>query len=137
MFALVVDSSAATEIAKEVVHQYKQNPKNPKLISTPPTTAGYNHLPTSQAVESKRDVSISLPSVQTSLLYFNTVGPGRPLLDMALPLQTAHYLVLYCIRKDLKDVERCKRWMHPKLKMGKFSWGAYLGGSDFHVGKSI
>ena len=131
---LVVDEYAVTSIAKEVVDQYKQSPEGHRY--TADNVWLHSHLPTSQVVDAIRNVFISLPSVQTFTLYFN-MAPERPLPDMALSLQTEHYLAVYCIWKDSKDDDKYQRWMRSRFEeMEEFSPGVYLGDSDFQVRKA-
>jgi hypothetical protein len=65
------------------------------------------------------------------------MAPERPLPDMALSLQTEHYLAVYCIWKDSTDDAKCQGWMRSRFEeMQGFSPGVYLGDSDFQVRKS-
>jgi hypothetical protein len=53
---------------------------------------------------------------------------------MALSMQSDHYFALYTVWEDLKDDERCQKWVKDIMTgVEKHSVGAYLGDSDFQV----
>ena len=132
--ALVVDEYQVTSIAQECVDQYKQNPAGHRYCAD--NAWIHSHLPTNEVVKAMRDTFISLPSTQTFTLYFN-MAPERTLPDMALSLQTEHYLAVYSIWKDSKDDEKCQSWMRKRFdEMQPYSAGVYLGDSDFQVRKT-
>ena len=77
----------------------------------------------------------TIPSKETYTFWY-PMNPWsrRKLQDMALSLQTDHYLALYTIWKDEKDDERCETWVRDVIKdVKKHSPGSYLGDSDFQV----
>ncbi|KAJ5476891.1 FAD binding domain protein [Penicillium sp. IBT 31633x] len=61
----------------------------------------------------------------------------RKLPDMALSMQSDHYLALYACWEQDSDDDRCRTWMRNVIKkLEKHSVGAYLGDADFQVRKS-
>jgi FAD/FMN-containing dehydrogenase len=133
--AVVVIENDPSSIAKEVVDQYKQNPEKHRYCTD--NAWIHTHLPTDQVVSVLKDSFLQLPTVKTFTLYYN-MAPERPLADMALSLQTEHYLAVYCIWKHAKDDEKCQGWMRSIFsKMDEsVSPGVYLGDSDLQVRKT-
>jgi hypothetical protein len=75
------------------------------------------------------------PSKET-YSFWSPLSPRsrKPLPDMALSLQTDHYLAFYTICKDEKDDEKCANWVRDVMKdVKKHSVGSYLGDIDFQV----
>jgi FAD/FMN-containing dehydrogenase len=119
-----------TTIAQEIIDQYKQNPTEHRYCCD---NAWINNISAEQVSRAMRPVFVEIPSPQTFSLYFN-MAPELPLQDMALSLQTEHYLAVYCIWKHARDDEKCMGWMRERFAdMGKVSPGVYLGDSDFQI----
>ncbi|KAL4808152.1 major facilitator superfamily domain-containing protein [Aspergillus unguis] len=56
----------------------------------------------------------------------------RELPDMALSMQSDHYLAIYAVWEDEKDDARCQGWLRGVMqRVQRASVGAYLGDSDF------
>ena len=131
--ALEINEYQVTSIEKELVQQAKSNPVGFRYLAD---NAWIHDLPTQHLVDAMRDVFISLPSPQSVALYFN-LAFRRPIPDMALSMQTQHYLGAYCIWKHVSDDDHCKRWLHDRfLHMHKVSPGVYIGDSDFELRKA-
>jgi hypothetical protein len=77
----------------------------------------------------------TLPSKKAFTLWYS-MDPcsRRKLPDMALSMQTDHYLALYTVWEEEKDDQRCQAWVRGIMgDVEKHSQGAYLGDSDFQV----
>lgn len=126
--ALEIDEYQITSIEKELFQQEKSNPDGYRYLAD---NAWLHDLPTHQLVDAMRDVFVSLPSPQSIALYFN-LAYERTMPEMALSMQTQHYLGVYCIWKDSSRDDYCKCWLHDRfLHMHKVSPGVYIGDSDF------
>ena len=78
----------------------------------------------------------TLPTESKAFALWYSMNPcsRRQLPDMALSMQSDHYLALYTIWKDEKDDNRCNSWVKDVMAdVEKHSVGAYLGDSDFQV----
>ncbi|KAK4232632.1 FAD binding domain protein [Podospora fimiseda] len=73
-----------------------------------------------------------LPTPKSSALWFSlspTSQKGFSSDDMALSLQTDHYVALYAVWEEEKDDEKCEEWIR---KLGGIqNEGSYLGDADF------
>lgn len=78
-----------------------------------------------------------LPTRESYALYFSMAPTSqRPLEDMALSLQSNHYVALYATWKseEEKEGESHKVWLKENMKeIEKESVGSYLGDADFRV----
>ncbi|KAJ3555665.1 hypothetical protein NPX13_g10311 [Xylaria arbuscula] len=75
----------------------------------------------------------SLPTQKSFALYF-ALNPTsrRALPDMALSVQSDHYVSLYSIWDDDSDDARCTDWVHDMLRdVERHSAGSYMGDADF------
>jgi hypothetical protein len=126
--ALEIDEYQVTSIEKELVQQEKSNPAGYRYLAD---NAWLHDLPTHELVDSMRDVFLSLPSPQSIVLYFN-LAYERTMPEMALSMQTQHYLGGYCIWKYASHDDYCKRWLHDRFRcLHNVSPGVYIGDSDF------
>ncbi|KAL2844818.1 hypothetical protein BJY01DRAFT_263783 [Aspergillus pseudoustus] len=67
-----------------------------------------------------------------TLWYAMNPCSRRELSDMALSVQSDHYLALYAVWEDEKDDTRCQGWVKGVMqRVQRHSVGAYLGDSDF------
>ncbi|CAG7939815.1 unnamed protein product [Penicillium salamii] len=76
---------------------------------------------------------LSLPH-RRSFAFWSTMRPWsrRPLVDMALSLQSDHYFAIYTVWETEADDQRCQSWLRQVMKPTKNSCiGAYLGDSEF------
>ncbi|KAI0594721.1 hypothetical protein F4775DRAFT_606014 [Biscogniauxia sp. FL1348] len=75
----------------------------------------------------------TLPSQKSFALYFAMNPTSRrqgP--DMALSMQSDHYLALYTVWEDAADDPRCTAWVHDVMRdVERHSVGSYLGDADF------
>lgn len=78
----------------------------------------------------------TLPRGSKAFTLWYSMNPcsRRQLPDMALSMQSDHYLALYTIWEDQKDDTRRKNWVKDIMAdVEKHSVGAYLGDADFQV----
>lgn len=69
-----------------------------------------------------------------TLWYAMNPCSQRKLPDMALSMQSDHYVALYTIWEDESDDVRCRSWVKNVMeKIERHAAGAYLGDSDFQV----
>lgn len=81
-----------------------------------------------------------LPTAKSFSLWFDLSsasappGPGRPLTDMALSLQSDIYFATYVVGESVCDDALCRSWVDGTMsRLEPFSAGCYLGDSDFTV----
>lgn len=75
----------------------------------------------------------SVPNQKTFCLYFS-MDPLTKLEDMALSMQTEHYIAVYSITDDEKEDDMISTWLSRSFAhLEKFGEGAYLGDSDFQT----
>lgn len=120
----------ATSLEKEYANQAHANP------------SGHRYHCDNAYISNDADIPAVLekalttsPSKETYTFWF-PLSPRsqRPLPDMALSLQTDHYIAMYTICKDEKDDETCASWVRDVMKdVKKHSVGSYLGDIDFQV----
>ena len=93
----------------------------------------HSHLPTKQVVDAMRDIFTTLPSAESSAMYFN-MAPEPRISEMAVSLQTEHWLTVTCAWKEYKDDIECQDWLQQRFKdVDEVSPGLYIGDSDFQV----
>ncbi len=119
-----------TSLNKEYTDQAAANP------------SGHRYCADNAYINNDADVSAvlekaftTLPSKKAFTLWY-AMNPcsRRKLPDMALSMQTDHYLALYTIWEEEKDDARCQAWVTNIMKdVERHSQGAYLGDSDFQV----
>lgn len=83
-----------------------------------------------------REAFTTLPENSKTFALWYSMDPcsTRELPDMAVSMQSDHYLAIYTIWEHETDDERCKGWVKNVMKgVEKHSVGAYLGDSDFQV----
>jgi FAD/FMN-containing dehydrogenase len=124
-----------TSLSEQFLQQHKMNPEGHRYCAD--NAWIHSHLPTQKVVDAMRDVFTSLPSPQSFALYVN-LAPERPLPEMAMSMQTEHWMTLCCIWKDAKDDVRIQGWVRSRFENidEKVSPGLYLGDSDFQVRKA-
>lgn len=84
-------------------------------------------------------VSLLEPSFTTlpkrqSMALWTSMKPrsNRPLTNMALSIQSDHYLAVYVIWEDRDDDAQNESWLSDVMKeLGPYSVGSYLGEYDF------
>lgn len=119
-----------TSLAKEYAAQEESNP------------SGHRYCAENGYVKNESDVAAVLKPAFTTLphpkafaIWF-AMAPcsRRNLPDMALSMQTDHYLALYTVWEDVADDERCQTWTRTVMReIAPHCEGAYLGDSDFQV----
>jgi hypothetical protein len=77
----------------------------------------------------------TLPSRKSFSLWFAMAPTSRRKLpDMALSMQSDHYLAIYSIWETTEGDDKCQSWVSNVMdKMQPYSVGQYLGDSDFQV----
>lgn len=117
-------------LANQYTNQAKANPE------------GYRYCAENAFIENDADVAAVLEEAFTtlphrkafSLWYAMNPCSRRTLPDMALSVQSDHYLALYTVWDDAKDDERCQAWVRSVIsRVERQSVGSYLGDSDFQV----
>ncbi|XPS74695.1 hypothetical protein M3J09_006807 [Ascochyta lentis] len=81
------------------------------------------------------EIFTELPSQKSFALWY-AMAPlsRRELPDMALSMQSDHYLAIYSIWETIKDDDKCQSWVSNVMnKIAPHSVGQYLGDSDFQV----
>lgn len=75
----------------------------------------------------------TIPNKQTFCLYFS-MDPLTELEDMALSMQTEHYVAVYSVTDNEKEDDMISSWLTRSFTtLEKYSAGAYLGDSDFQT----
>lgn len=75
---------------------------------------------------------LTLPH-RRSFAFWSPMVPRsrKPLMDMALSIQSDHYVSLYAVWEDAHDDERCREWTHGFLRsLDAHSVGSYIGEAD-------
>lgn len=120
-----------TSIAKEYIDQALANPKDHRY------TCDNAYIDNNADVtEVLRDAFTTLPEGTKAFTLWFAMNPcsQRKLPDMALSMQSDHYLALYTLWEDRADDARCQSWVRNVMAgVEKHSVGAYLGDSDFQV----
>ncbi|KAH8760911.1 FAD binding domain protein [Hyaloscypha finlandica] len=86
-----------------------------------------------------RRAMTTLPEGSKSFTLWFSMYPcsRRELPDMALSMQSDHYMALYTVWEKEEDDERCRNWVTDVMReVERESVGAYLGDSDFQVRKT-
>ncbi|BCS29496.1 FAD-binding oxidoreductase [Aspergillus puulaauensis] len=117
-------------LANQYINQAKANPE------------GHRYCAENAFIENDADVAAVLEEAFTtlphrkafSLWYAMNPCSRRALPDMALSVQSDHYLALYTVWDDARDDERCQAWVRSVMsRVERRSVGSYLGDSDFQV----
>lgn len=75
----------------------------------------------------------TVPNSKTFCLYFS-MDPLTELEDMALSMQTEHYIAVYSVTDTEKEDDVISTWLARSFAhLEKYSEGAYLGDSDFQT----
>lgn len=75
----------------------------------------------------------TVPNNKTFCLYFS-MDPLTKLEDMALSMQTEHYVAVYSVTDNEKEDDKISTWLSRSFaQLEKHSEGAYLGDSDFQT----
>lgn len=79
----------------------------------------------------------TLPSENSMILWSSMVPRSRlPLPDMALSVQSDHYVSIYGASESERDYSKAQSWIHGIMKdVEKYTVGAYLGESDLPAEK--
>ncbi|KAJ4154520.1 hypothetical protein NW754_001468 [Fusarium falciforme] len=82
-----------------------------------------------------KDAFLTLPTNQFAVLWYPMYPCSRRKLpDMAVSLQSDHYVAIYSFWEDEKDDEKCTSWVHRIIRqMERSSEGSYLGDADFEM----
>lgn len=77
----------------------------------------------------------TLPSRKSFSLWFAMAPTSRRKLpDMALSMQSDHYLAIYSIWETAENDDKCQSWVSRVMnRMQQHTVGQYLGDSDFQV----
>jgi hypothetical protein len=123
-----------TSLANEYIGQDAANPEGHRYIAENAYIRNDANV-----TEVLRKAMTTLPEGSKSFTLWFSMYPGsrRKLPDMALSMQSDHYMALYTVWEDEKDDDRCKQWVKDVMEeIGRHSVGAYLGDSDFQVRKA-
>ncbi|CUM55106.1 uncharacterized protein AC631_03448 [Debaryomyces fabryi] len=78
----------------------------------------------------------TIPNQKTFCLYLS-MDPLTKLKDMALSMQTEHYVAIYAVSDNKEEDDQVANWMSRSFQsLEKYSAGAYLGDSDFQIRKT-
>jgi hypothetical protein len=120
-----------TSLSKEYDDQARANPNSHRY------TCDNAYIDNDADVtEVMRAAFTTLPEGSKAFTLWFSMNPcsRRQLPDMALSMQSDHYLALYTVWEHEKDDNRCKAWVKDVMAdVEKKSIGAYLGDSDFQV----
>ncbi|KAF2798433.1 Glucooligosaccharide oxidase [Melanomma pulvis-pyrius CBS 109.77] len=120
----------STSLQQEYVQQAQANPERHRYCSD--NAYIDNNSDVASVLE---EAFTTLPSRKSFALWF-AMAPSsrRPLPEMALSMQSDHYLAIYTIWETAEDDSRCQRWTRNVMsKIEPYSVGQYLGDSDFQV----
>lgn len=112
------------------MHQARANPE------------GHRYCSDNAYIDNNSDVAsvleeafTTLPNHKSFALWY-AMSPisQKQLPDMALSMQSDHYLAIYTIWETVNDDDRCQTWTSNVMnKVAPYSVGQYLGDSDFQV----
>lgn len=120
-----------TSLAKEYCGQGIANPEGHRYIAENAYIAN-----DADVTEVLRKAMTTLPEGSKSFTLWFSMYPcsRRELPEMALSMQSDHYMALYTVWEKEEDDERCTKWVRDVMtEVEKHSVGAYLGDSDFQV----
>jgi hypothetical protein len=129
--AIMEAPNCPTTLANEYCAQDEANPEGHRYVAE---NAYINN--NADVAEVLRKAMTTLPEGSKAFTLWFSMYPcsRRELPDMALSMQSDHYMALYTVWEDEKDDERCKKWVKDVMsEVEKHSVGAYLGDSDFQV----
>lgn len=101
---------------------------------------GHRYCAENAFIQNDADVPKVLEEAFTTLPHRKSFGlwfamnpcSRRTLPDMALSMQSDHYLALYTVWEEEKDDARCQAWVRNVIqRIQRHSVGGYLGDSDF------
>lgn len=119
-----------TSLHEQYIEQAQANP------------AGHRYCSDNAYINNDSDVAsvleetfTTLPSRKSFSLWFAMAPTSRRKLpDMALSMQSDHYLAIYSVWETAEEDNKCQSWVASVLnKMQPHSVGQYLGDSDFQV----
>jgi len=123
-----------TSLANEFLHEAAAFPENHRYCVDNAWIK--TELSTEEVVGAMRDIFTTLPSVQSSAMYFN-LSPEPKISEMALSLQTEHWMTVTCAWKEPEQDRMCQDWLKERfIDIGTVSPGLYIGDSDFQVRKA-
>ncbi|PYH91159.1 FAD-binding domain-containing protein [Aspergillus ellipticus CBS 707.79] len=117
----------------QYVNQGKANPENHRYCAENAYIRNDADVPT--VLE---EAFIKLPSKKSYTLWYAMYPCSRRKLpDMALSMQSDHYLALYTVWEEERDDIRCQSWVTNVMKrIQPHTVGSYLGDADFQVRKT-
>jgi len=128
---LAIHEFETTSLAKEFLHESAAFPERHRYSVDNMWIK--SDLPTEKVVDAMREIFTTLPTVQSSAMYFN-MAPEPAISDMALSLQTEHWLTVTCAWNQPEDDADCQDWLRGRFKnVNEVSSGLYIGDSDFQV----
>jgi len=129
--AIMEAPNQPTSLANEYCAQALANPEHHRYVAENAYISN-----DADVTEALRKAMTTLPEGSKSFTLWFSMYPcsRRELPDMALSMQSDHYMALYTVWEDEKDDERCKKWVKDVMEeVEKHSVGAYLGDSDFQI----
>jgi hypothetical protein len=124
-------SNQSTSLANEYCGQDLANPHGHRYIAENAYIKN-----DADVTEVLRKAMTTLPEGSKSFTLWFSMSPGsrREMPDMALSMQSDHYMAIYTVWEKEEDDERCREWVRDVMKeVERDSVGAYLGDSDFQV----
>jgi hypothetical protein len=133
--AIFESLSQATSIANEYCAQAIANPEAHRYVAENAYIKN-----DADVTEVLRKAMTTLPEGSKSFTLWFSMFPGsrRELPDMALSMQSDHYMALYTVWEKEEDDVRCTEWVRDVMReVERESVGAYLGDSDFQVRRTM
>ena len=133
--ALVVSEFESTSMTQEFSHEAAAFPEHHRYCAD--NVWIRTELSTETVVDAMREIFTTLPSPQSSALYFYMGQKSKTSAEMALSLQTEHWLTVTCAWKESTQDGECQDWLRLRfIDVEKVSSGLYIGDSDFQVRKA-
>jgi hypothetical protein len=132
--AIMEAVSQPTSLANEYCGQDLANPHSHRYIAENAYIKN-----DADVTEVLRKAMTTLPEGSKAFTLWFSMYPGsrRELPDMALSMQSDHYMALYTVWEKEEDDQRCREWVTDVMReVERESVGAYLGDSDFQVRKT-
>jgi FAD/FMN-containing dehydrogenase len=125
--ALVHVFAQPTTFAAQLAKQVEQNPEGYRYAADNAWLQGE----ADEVVPRMRDAFVALPNATSYTLWYS-MGPTRPLPDMALSLQSDIYFATYVNWLEETDDAKHRSWLTERMKaLEPVTLGQYLGDSDF------
>ncbi|KAK5653321.1 hypothetical protein OQA88_9012 [Cercophora sp. LCS_1] len=128
---LFTQECAPTDLEEQYAMQTAANPEGHRYI----VDNVYTENNTENIGALLEPVFTSLPTKQSTALWYSMQCTTRQQpKDMALSLESGHYVALYAVCEEEKDDGKCEGWVRDGMsKLERHSVGSYLGDADFRA----